>query len=97
MDANEQEIKIEHSQKLKQFQDRKEQQVQQEKQESVAQFTKAMNTVSEFMGGKISEDAKQAIIKKQQSGAYDNVLSDPKNLAEFILYKEFGQKAIKKH
>ena len=95
LDANEQEIKIEHSQKLKQFQDRKEQQVRQEKQESVAQFTKAMNTVSEFMGGKISEDAKQAIIKKQQSGAYDNVLSDPKNLAEFILYKEFGQKAIK--
>ncbi len=95
LDLTEQEIKTEHANKLKEYQDRKAQLAYQQKQQSIAQFEKAMTTVSEFMGGKISDEAKQAIVKKQQSGAYDNLLNDPKSLAEFVLYKEFGQKALK--
>lgn len=91
----EQEIQLEHSQKLKQFQEKKAQIAEQTKHQSVAQFTNALNTVSEFMGGKLSDEAKQAIVKKQQAGLYDNLLNDPKKLAEFVLYNEFGQKAIK--
>jgi len=95
LDAMEQQIKLDHSNKLRQFQEKKVQLAEQQKQESAAKFTQAMSTVTEFFGGKISEDAKQAIIKKHQSGAYDNLLSDPKKVAEFVLYNEFGQKAIK--
>lgn len=95
LEVEEQKIKLEHNSKLQQYQEKKVQTVEQQKQESAAKFTQAMSTVTEFFGGKISEEAKQAIIKKHQSGAYNDLLNNPKDMAEFVLYKEFGQKAIK--
>jgi len=95
LEVEEQKIKLEHSNKLQQYQEKKVQLAEQQKQESAAKFTQAMSTVTEFFGGKISEEAKQAIIKKHQSGAYNDLLNNPKDIAEFVLYKEFGQKAIK--
>lgn len=95
LEAEEQGIKIENENRLKKYQEGKVKQVEMQRQESNAKFEKAMSTVTEFMGGRLSDEAKQAIVRKQQSGAYNDLLNDPKTLAEFVLYKEFGPKAIK--
>lgn len=88
-------IKQEHTQKLQQYQQQKTAALQHQKEQETAQFQKALNTVSEFMGGKVSDGLKQAILQKHNAGAYDNVLNSSEAKVKLLLYEELGAKAIK--
>lgn len=63
-----------------------------QQQERVTNFTKALDTVSEFMGAPIAKEAKELVAKKYQSGAYKDSLGTPASEVELVLYREFGEK-----
>jgi len=92
-DAKEQ-ILNERQTYIQQYESKKEQAILAQKEQEKTQFKKAMDTVSTFMGIPVSAEVKEAILRKSNTGAYDNIIT-PESKAEFILYKELGQKVLK--
>lgn len=92
-DAKEQ-ILNERQTYIQQYESKKEQAILAQKEQEKTQFKKAMDTVSTFMGIPVSAEVKEAIIRKSNTGAYENLIT-PESKAEFILYKELGQKVLK--
>lgn len=80
---------------IQQYEGKKQEAILHQKEHEKEHFTKAMNTVSTFMGAPIPADVKEAIIKKYANGAYDNELNTPASKVEYILQKELGQKVLK--
>jgi hypothetical protein len=80
---------------LKEYSENKEKISLKQQEEQVGQLKKALDTVSSFMNGKISPEAKEVIWQKYTKGAYEKELNDPQSRIEFLLYKEFGARAIK--
>ncbi len=66
-----------------------------EKRNGVESVTKALNNMSVFMDQPLSPEVKQGLVERMNSGKYDQLFNDPKEKAEFITWKELGQKAQK--
>lgn len=66
-----------------------------EKRNSVESISKALNNMSVFMDQPLSPEVKQGMVERMNSGKYDQLFTDPKEKAEFIAWKELGQKAQK--
>jgi hypothetical protein len=64
----------------------------QSKEKEITQIKEALNNTSEFIGVSLSKEAKEAIAKKLQAGAYDKELSTAQLKVNAILHKEFGQR-----
>jgi len=64
----------------------------QTKEREITQLKEALNNTSEFMGVNLTKEAKETLIKKIQSGAYEKELSSAQLKVNAILHKEFGQK-----
>ncbi len=65
-----------------------------ERRNSVESVSKALNNTSVFMDQALSPEVKQGLVERMNSGKYDQLFNDPKEKADFILYKELGQKAL---
>lgn len=63
--------------------------------EEVASVTKAMNDMSTLMGKSIPEDIRKQLGVNYSKGEYDQLLKDPKAIAEFIAYTKLGQQISK--
>ncbi len=50
----------------------------------------------EFLGGKVTDQHQSSLMKKVESGHYDTLLKDPKEFAEYVLWKEFGKDRFEK-
>jgi hypothetical protein len=68
---------------------------QQQKEQEVSQIKQAISDMDKFMDVPLAKDARDAIAIKLSRGDYDSLFSDPKIRAEFIMYKELGEKAAK--
>lgn len=68
-------------------------QVQAEAQKN--QIIDSLKSVKEFMGGKVPDVVRDAVIQKINQGGYDNLFNDPAAKARFILSEILGEKAIK--
>lgn len=64
------------------------------KEQELTQLKEALNNTSEFLGAKLTKEAKEIIAKKLQSGAYEKELSSPQAKIAALLQKEFGQKYV---
>lgn len=83
------------SQLVEQFTAQREQALLRQKEETTANLTKALSTASEFMGVKLKDEVRDAIVKKFNSGHYNDVISNPTAVRDAILYKELGPQIIK--
>lgn len=79
---------------IQQFEEGKKVAAQQQQAQRLAQVKTALDTVSEFMGAPVSATVRERIFSKYSAGHYENVLKDPKLIAESILFHEVGQKLI---
>lgn len=66
-----------------------------EKRNSVESVSKALNNMSVFMDQPLSPEVKKGMVERMNDGKYDQLFNDPKEKAEFIAWKELGQKAQK--
>ena len=69
--------------------------LQAERQAEAQLMTNAFNTVKDFMGQPINENARQQLAQRYAEGQYDSILNDPAKKAEFIMYHHFGEQAAK--
>ncbi len=67
----------------------------QRKQAEISQVKEALYNMKDFLGNPVSDQVKEALFAKFQSGAYDKDFSDSKYKAEYIMKKEFGDKIAK--
>ncbi len=67
----------------------------QRKQAEITQVKEALYNMKEFLGNPISDQVREALFAKFQSGAYDKDFADSKYKAEYIMKKEFGDKIAK--
>lgn len=67
----------------------------QERVQNLESVSKALNNMSEFMGSPLTNEVKQGLTERMNSGKYDQMFNDPVKKAEFIAYMELGQKAQK--
>lgn len=63
--------------------------------EEIASVTKAMNDMSTLMGKSIPEDIRKQLSVNYGKGEYDQILKDPKAIAEFIAYNKLGKQISK--
>jgi hypothetical protein len=66
-----------------------------DKQSEVQSIATAFDTVKDFMGSPINEDIRKALVKRYSDGSYDGIFNDPAKKAQFILFHQFGEQAIK--
>ncbi len=69
--------------------------LQAERQAQAELMTNAFNTVKDFMGQPINENARKQLANRYSEGAYDGIFNDPVKKAEFIMYYHFGEQAAK--
>jgi len=69
--------------------------LQAERQTQAELMTNAFNTVKDFMGQPINENARKQLANRYAEGAYDSIFNDPVKKAEFIMYYHFGEQAAK--
>jgi hypothetical protein len=69
--------------------------LQAEKQAQAELMSNAFNTVKDFMGQPINENARKQLANRYAEGAYDSIFNDPVKKAEFIMYYHFGEQAAK--
>ena len=62
--------------------------------EQLESVKKSLNTVSEYMETPLTEKHKEYVAKKFADGKYADILKDPKAMADFLLYQEFGKHGI---
>lgn len=74
-----------------------EEQIKTEKQtaikEDVETFKKVMDTIPELMGTKLSKANKEVITAKYEKGEYHDLLTNHKEMAEYLLWKEYRKEA----
>lgn len=95
LSANREAILQERQSYIEQYESKKEQAILAQKEQEKTHFKQAMDTVSSFMDVPVPSEVKEAVMRKFNSGAYDNLLTTPESKAEYILYKELGQKIAK--
>jgi len=95
LNANREAILQERQSHIEQYESKKEQAILAQKEEAKVHFKKAMDTVSSFMDVPVPAEVKEAVTRKFNSGVYDDILATPESKAEYILYKELGQKIAK--
>lgn len=83
------------NQLVQQFETRKEQATLIQKQQEDAHFEKALTTVDKFMDTPVTNEIKQAILKKYSNGGYENILQAANAKVELILHNELGKQLIK--
>jgi hypothetical protein len=69
--------------------------LQTERQAQAELMSNAFNTVKDFMGQPINENARKQLANRYAEGAYDSIFNDPVKKAEFIMYHHFGEQAAK--
>jgi hypothetical protein len=95
LNAQKEQIVKQREEILQQYSQNKEKVALEQKQQEAVRFQSALDTVSKFMNIPLSAEAKDAIRTKYNRGEYDQSVKDPKSMVELILWKEFGEKAIK--
>lgn len=90
-----QEILNTQSQLVQKYTEQKKQAELQQKVEADNQFKEALNNESTFMGLALSKEAKEVILKKYNSGAYENLFNVAQSKLKAILQAEFGDKFAK--
>jgi hypothetical protein len=83
------------TQLLQQYEQQKQNAILQQRQQESAQFTNALNNVSEFMGVPLTKEAKDAILIKYNNGLYENDLNAAQSKVAAILHNEYGAKLAK--
>jgi hypothetical protein len=92
LNVNKEAILNERKTYIEQYESKKEQAILAQKEQEKSHFKKAMDTVQSFMDVPIPNDVKEAVTRKFNNGAYDDILATPESKAEYILYKELGKK-----
>lgn len=85
----------EQAQLVQKFTEQKQQVAYQQKVEADNQFKEALTKESTFMGLKLSQDVKDAILKKYSTGAYEDALNPAQAKLRAILQLEYGDKFAK--
>lgn len=66
-----------------------------ERQAQAELMSNAFNTVKDFMGQPINENARKQLAQRYAEGQYESIFNDPVKKAEFIMYYHFGEQAAK--
>lgn len=64
----------------------------QEEQSKV--FNESVDSIDEFMGGRVGDEAKAFVKKQWENGEVHKMFSDPKKVVEFMLYNTFGEQVL---
>lgn len=94
LNSNKADILKQREKFVQQYEGKRQEAILHQKEEERTQFTKAMNTVSTFMGAPIPADVKDALIKNYNKGLYDNVLNTPTSKVEYLLQRELSHKVL---
>jgi len=62
--------------------------------EEAAIIVQQLDTVEKFMEAPLSKNNKKFVAEKLLAGAYNDAMRDPKVIAQFALFVEFGEKGI---
>lgn len=92
LEANKEAVLNERKTYIEQYESKKEQAILAQKEQEKSHFKKAMDTVQSFMDVPVPNEVKEAVIRKFNSGVYDQDLTSPESKAEYILYKELNKK-----
>ena len=79
---------------VNQYTQNKEKAVLQQREQESAQIKDAVMSVESFMGAKINPEAKSAMAQKYSRGDYGDIFKDGKSMAEYLYFKEFGNKIL---
>lgn len=93
LDESENSILQEQQQIVDKFKVNNEKSLADKRNNEVESISKALNEVQSFMGSTIAPESLNAMAKKYGEGKYDQILKDPKFIANAIKYHELGQKA----
>ncbi len=79
---------------VNQYTENREKAVLQQREQESAQIKEAVMSVESFMGAKINPEAKSAMAQKYSRGDYGDIFKDGKSMAEYLYFKEFGNKIL---
>lgn len=88
--SKKQEITAQRDALLNEYTQNKDRVEVEQRNQELSQIKSALDVVSDFMGAKINPEAKSAILQKHSRGDYGSILKDPKSIADYIYFKEFG-------
>ncbi len=91
----EQRINAQREQQLNQYKTAQAQLKEQKKAQDFNAFKTALDRMPTFMDRKLADANKQSIIADYNNGAFERLMQNPVEKAEFMLYKKYGKQALK--
>lgn len=95
LEQSKEEIQLEHTAKLTQYQEMAQQAKLQDRQKEVESLKTALDRVPTFLDKKLTDTDKQFLIQKAQAGYLEQLKNDPDRLAKAMLFDQFGEKGLK--
>jgi len=95
LNAAKEHIELQREQIVEKYKANKDSFLASQRTQEIESVTKAMNDMSSLMGKSIPEDIRKQLGVNYSKGEYDQILKDPKAIAEFIAYKKLGQQITK--
>lgn len=94
IDQYEKRITEQQTLQLKQYSQAQANLKEQKKTQDFNAFKTELNKMSTFMDRKLADTNKQSIINDYNNGAFDRLMQNPVEKAEFMLYKKYGKQAL---
>jgi len=91
----EQRINTQREQQLNQYKAAQTQLKEQKKAQDFNAFKTALDRMPTFMDRKLADANKQSILTDYNNGAFERLMQNPVEKAEFMLYKKYGKQALK--
>lgn len=79
---------------IQQYAQNKDKVVAQQREQHLNQVKEAVMSAESFLGAKINSDAKSEIFQKYSRGDYGDIFKDGKSVADYLLFKSFGNKIL---
>ena len=88
-------INTQREQQLNQYKAAQAQLKEQKKAQDFNAFKTALDRMPTFMDRKLADANKQSILTDYNNGAFERLMQNPVEKAEFMLYKKYGKQALK--
>lgn len=92
---SEKEIKDNHLTRIKEIDENNKKLIQETRDKETASIKEKLGTIKQFMDTPVSEKVVNYLVKNWEQGKYHEDFKNPDLLAEFLIYKEFGEQGIK--
>lgn len=95
LEDSKKEISLSREKELSDIKTQQEQKVKDTLNKEAEEIHKQLKTVQTFMESPIKDKHIDYVMNKWKNGEYHEAFKDPKKIADFLLYSEFGEQAVK--